>query len=263
MTAPRGKGIYARQPSFYPDEDPAGYAYALGCQFVVMHDGATGDEQLRRAQGLGLKVLLWEGPDSWLPNNWQRTLYGHVERVQQLGLHGFVADVERANIWRGHLNEVHVLAATLADSARAFASVGFTSFPSWPWMNDVAAVGAPAGLWGSPQLYGVLEPGTPVELLHRGNPWHVAFGQVTPSLAAWNRTPEEQAYYLEAFRGERGAIFWQSPTNAGKIQPWPGTPGFDVLRNWNVYDPYTAPRPSNFAALVASRFLRPTRIARS
>lgn len=262
MTAPRGKGIYARQPSFYPEEDPGAYAYAMGCQFVALHDAATSDDQVSRARDLGLTVLLWEGPDSWLPRNWQQTIYSHIERVERLGLDGFIADVERAQVWKGHEREVHELAGTLGSAAQAYRSVGFTSFPSWPWMNDVAAIAAPQGVWGSPQLYGILQPGTPVELLHRATSWHQAFGEVTPSLAAWRRTPEEQADYLEAFRGERGAIFWQAPTNSGKIQPWPGTPGFDVLRDWNVHQPGLGGRGRTFASVAWDAFTHPANLAR-
>jgi hypothetical protein len=257
MSAPRGKGIYARQPSFYPDGDPAGYAAAMGCDFIALHDAGSSDDHIRRAQDLGLPVLLWQGPDSWLPNNWQRTLYGHAERVERMGLDGFIADVERANVWRNHDREVYELAGTLASAGASYRSVGFTSFPSWPWMRELAEVVVPYGVWGSPQLYGVLEPGTPAELLRRGERWHEAFGQVTPSLAAWDRTPEEQAVYLDAFRGERGAILWQSPTNAGQIKPWPGTAGFAVLRDWNVYRP-----ARGFFSLVGERIMHPTRIRR-
>lgn len=265
MTAPRGKGIYARQQSFYPNDDPAAYALAMGCQFVALHDGGTSDDNIRRGLDLGLSVFLWGGPDSWLPSNWQQTLYGHIERVEQFGLEGFIADVERATVWRGNEGEVHELAATLGSAAQAYRSVGFTSFPSWPWMQDVAAIAAPAGVWGSPQLYGILDPGTPVELLNRGARWVQAFGPngMTPSLAAWRRTPEDQAEYLEAFRGERGAIFWQAPTRSGQIQPWPGTPGFEVLRDWNVHGLRRTQRPQSFVALVGDRIMHPTRISRS
>ena len=132
-------------------------------------------------------------------------------------------------------------------------------------MDDVAAIAAPSGLWGSPQLYGVLQPGTPVEVLHRANPWVAAFGEnhMTPSLAAWRRTAEEQAIYLEAFRGERGAILWQSPTSSGNIKPWPGTPDFDVLRDWNVYQPgMVGVKQSALVAVAWDAFLHPARIPR-
>lgn len=259
MSAPRGKGIYARDPDYYPDRDPSQYAYNMGCQFVALHDSASSDDDLRRAQALGLKVYLWEGPDSWLPENWQETLYSHSERVARFDLEGFIADVERQNVWRNHEAEIFELAGTLGSAASAYRSVGFTSFPSWKWTDDVAAIAGPK-LWGSPQLYGILEPASPARLLERGAKWHEIFTEVLPSLAAWRRTPAEQAEYLEAFRNERGGIFWQAPTHGGQIQPWPGTAGFDVLRDWNVNIPISQ---KTFISVLGERILHPTRLRRT
>ena len=94
VTAPRGKGIYGRGMGLYPDRDPAGYAASLGCQWVAFLDfpshnpslKVTSDDQIKRAKYLGLTVLLWSGPDSWLPDNWPIALDTMAERVDRLGI---------------------------------------------------------------------------------------------------------------------------------------------------------------------------------
>jgi len=263
MVAPRGKGIYARDPGYYPDGDPCQYAKDLGCQFVALHDAASSDDLFKHGMDLGLEVFIWQGPAAWLPNSWERTLDSHARRANALGLPGMICDVEHAKSWRGHDAELGKLIDGIANAAATFFSVGFTSFPTWPWMRDVAAAGAPLGLWGSPQLYGVLEPAAGDMLVKRADRWKDAFGphQVTPSLAAWSRTPEEQADYLQWFRDERGGILWQSVTHSGAILPRVGTPGWDALKDWNV--DYPGFRARTFFHVVAERITHPTRLRRT
>jgi hypothetical protein len=228
--APRGKGIYARNPAFYPGGSPADYAHAMGCTFVAFLTPATKDAELRHAQDLGLGVYLWSYPETWEPDRWVDTLLAQSERVRRLGLDGFIADVEQG--WASRIGDEQVgeLGKALQHAAQTLPSVGFTSFPSWPHLESVAEL-APL-VWGSPQLYGVLEPGNDAELHRRAVRWRSAFKSVIPSLAAWSRTPAEQQSYLGGFRSESGALLWQTPSNDGLIRPQPGTLGFGVLRDW-------------------------------
>lgn len=249
MTAPRGKAIYTLGMRNYPNSDPAGYAAALDCQWIAFlsfpsynpNVNATSDDQINRARDLGLQVLLWSGPDSWLPDNWPRSLDLLAERADRMNLPGFIADVERANVWTKHRDQLLPLGESLAIAASSFPSVGFTSFPMWGWVEEIAELAGPAGLWGSPQQYGGTTP--PMAVKQWGERWKRAFPEVLPSLAAfrvdWDGSRPSAPYtlyewedYLNYYRDERGAIFWQ---RAGvPIEPWPGTEGFEILRRWTV-----------------------------
>lgn len=228
MTAPRGKGIYARDPDWYPDANPALYAAMMGCQFIGFLHHATSDEQIAQARSYGLEPYLWQGPFWWKPDNWAATLDSQAERCLRLGLPGFIADVEHAPLWRGKRTMREQLGQRLADASFALPSVGFTSFPSW-YVQDIMPPGS--NVWGSPQLYGRVSPGTPLELKHRGERWQPYFQQLVPSLAAWGMDAAEQADYLKVFGDERGAIFWQVARGAG-IEPEVGTELFEVLRRF-------------------------------
>ena len=111
MTAPAGKGIYARNPLIYPDDDPASYALAMGCDFVAFLDDKTDDETIVRATELGLSCYLWTGPEHWLSDNWVQALETQWERSLRLGIEGFIADPECAQAgstacpvgWSGHV----------------------------------------------------------------------------------------------------------------------------------------------------------------
>jgi len=243
MGAPRGKGIYARAPRYYPGGNPGAYAVALRCQFVALHDQASTDDDVRRAADLGLQTFLYSMPDSWLPTNWGATLHRQGERAMKLGIAGFIADVERADQWRNQRRARQVLGQALANAAASLPSVGFTSIPSW-YLDDVAPAAAAAGVWGSPQLYGIVSPvRSHEEFSRRAAPWRRLFGAegVVPSLAAWGRAPigapapetmpPDQAEYMAPFVGERGGIFWQAPSQ-DRIRPWPGTAGFSLLRDF-------------------------------
>lgn len=257
MVAPRGKGLYGRGPSLYPGDDPASYAKALECDFIVLINGAGVEEHAKRAQGLGLDVLLWSPPETWHPDNWRATLELQAERVQQLGLAGLVADIEDWPAWAPHRDEIPAVAQALAQLARTFLSVGFTSFPSWGGLTELAQIAAPAGVWGSPQLYGVLEPGTPAELKARARRWREAFPEVAVSLAAWNRSPADQAEYLAHFTDERAALLWQSTTARGSISPLPGSELFEVLRIWNVNARPGEAAAGAFLSVVMQSAMRP------
>ncbi len=271
---PSGKAIYARRPDWYPRGNPALYAKQLGCKFIALHHFASGDEHLSQAHDLGLDVFLWSHPDSWSPDRWPATLESMAERVYARGLRGFIADPEGG--WRGA--DRGPLADRLTTAAASLPSVGITSYPSW-YIGDFMQAAA-AGAWGSPQLYGIISPGSLSELHRRAERWRRIFAnRIVPSLAAWVRTPigpgytvqgeqsqpvypADQQSYLSGFDSERGAILWQTSTSLGpqgQIKPWPGTTGFEILRRWQ-------PAGGLPSALVA-RFLRkvvrpyPTRLS--
>jgi hypothetical protein len=121
------------------------------------------------------------------------------------------------------LAEHIALEAWMNDQAALGRSVGYTSYPGFLYWRRVAQ-NVPAA-WGSPQLYGIISPGTPAEIKARGVAWKAAFrGGYVASLAAWDRTADEQADYLSYFRDVPGAIFWHTR------MPEPGTRLFDILR---------------------------------
>jgi hypothetical protein len=266
MGAPTGKGIYARSRFLYPEDSPGVYAAAMECQFVVFLDNVA-DEAIVDAQRLGLQTYLYAMPADWTPKNWQRTLYTEVDRVQRLGMQGLIADPEGG--WRGAPREAAELGAALASASRMLPSVGITSYPSWGYIETVAAEAARAGVWGSPQLYGIISPASSNKaLLARGEKWKGIFQEVTPSLAAWARDSADQAEYLDTFYDERGAILWQSTSlqSGGRILPDIGSQRFEVLRYWNVRYPYgrsfiRAGEPS-VARVLARRLLRPLDVRR-
>lgn len=263
MVAPRGKGIYARSRFLYPEGDPAAYAYAMGCQFVVFLDNVA-DWAIHRAHEFGLDSYLYAMPEDWTATEWKRTLYRQLERVRALRMRGLIADPE--NGWAGAgMDRIAVeLGAALASAAQTVPSVGLTSYPSWAHLAEVAAEAAQAGVWGSPQLYGVLEPAPNPVLKARGDRWRKMLPATVPSLAAWSRTPQEQALYLDTFTDESGAIFWHSTSTDGKrILPSIGSESFNVLRDWNPRGGAPGSGPDAGALDVfAARLARPIRMKR-
>lgn len=233
MTPPRGKGIYTREPGLYPGSDPVAYARALRCDFVVLLNGAGVEQLARRAKQLGLGVWLYSLPETWARDNWPATFSAILERVVRLGLDGFVADVENDD-WIGRRDEIQALAESLDYASRHRVSVGLTSYPSWAPFEQVAEV-APL-VWGSPQVYGIMEPGSVDELKRRAAPWRYVFADVVLSLAAYGRTAAEQSPYLAGFTDEPAAIFWQSRSSGDPphILPMPTEPLFTVLRDFTL-----------------------------
>lgn len=257
MAAPRGKGIYARSRFLYPNADPAAYARAMGCDFVVFLDNVA-DAAIHRAHELGLHSYLYALPEDWVPSRWQATLEREYERAVALGMQGIVADPEGG--WgSAHAREATELGAGLASAARGLHSVGITSYPTWRYADEVAAESDRAGVWGSPQLYGILEPASDSELYRRSLRWRQLFSQVVPSLAAWGRDPSDQALYLQTFNDESGAILWQSTNGSGTaIQPAIGSEAFQVLEHWR---PMGGPE-RRFLDVLAERVVRPLRLRR-
>jgi hypothetical protein len=180
-----------------------------------------------------------------------------MERVEKLGLAGLIADVEDAPAWLGHLDDVQALGEALRYAAKHY-SIGFTSFPSWPYVGELATVVANTTIWGSPQLYGVRDPGAANVVAGRGQGWRNAFGpaRYMPSIAAWSRSAQEQQAYLQAFNQEFSAIMWLSPA-----VPAVGSPLFNVLRNW--YPQGRRPLDGReLFSVAAANFLRPITLPR-
>lgn len=231
VAPPRGKGIYTREPGLYPNGDPVGYARALGCDFVVLLNGAGVEQIARRAKDVGLRVWLYTTPEGWSRDNWPDTFSTQLERVVRLGLDGLVADVENED-WIGQRDEIQSLAESLDYASRHELSIGLTSYPQWSPFEQVAAI-APL-VWGSPQIYGIQEPGSNDELHRRAAPWRYSFADVVLSLAAYGRNAAEQQSYLKGFTDEPAAIFWQSRTTDMRILPHPGTELFNVIRDFRL-----------------------------
>jgi hypothetical protein len=227
MAAPTGKGIYAMGPQLYPDGDPAGYAKRLGCRFVALINGYGVQTHAVRAKDLGLQTYLWSPPETWHPDNWADTFSLQMERVESLGLAGLIADVEDAPMWLGQHDDVQALGEALKYASKNY-SIGFTSFPGWPYVDDLAKIFG-GSVWCSPQLYGVRDPGTPQVVAARGKSWKSAFGaaRYVPSIAAWNRSAQAQATYLQAFSDAFAAIMWLSPAT-----PVIDSPLYNVLKSW-------------------------------
>ncbi len=277
MVAPAGKAIYARDPRWYPEGNPAAYAAALGCSFIGLNHFASRDEHLQQAADLDLPVILWSHPDSWAPGRWSATLDAMAERVYARGLQGLLADPEGG--WHGFKSARELFSQQLGVAAQSLPSVGVTSYPSW-YVDDLWAAAA-MGVWGSPQLYGVIGPfHNANEVMRRRQMWVDLFGDnLVPSLAAWQRKPigqphngkgeavwpADQASYLDLFNAENGALLWQVPSSMGgegRIRPWPGDAGFEILRRWQ---PAGAPAtPGDLMAAFVGKVMHPfPRLARS
>jgi hypothetical protein len=222
MSAPRGKGLYDRgNPDVYPGGSAAAYATALGCRFLAVHGLARHwYEEARAAHAAGLEVWLWSGPDSWRPPNWRRTLRVLMDRLQQAPfVQGVIADPETAPEWRNAgEGEARALADALGRLSRAGYSVGLTTHTGWPWEPLVGRLAGPSGVWASPQIYGIVSPGTLAELRRRRQRWDgLGFSAVVPSVAFWERSAQEQEEYFRLWAKERGAILWTdaSPPRVG------------------------------------------------
>ena len=227
------KTFYERQPSGYERWGSVfGFAAAMGAESLLLNCALTGHEQ-RGAQAVaaGLPIWWWAGPDKWLPETWRQTRDRCVQLVAAGMGFGYIANAERAPQWRGKTRELAEFVTVLDNDSRAGLSVGLSSFPTWPYWRNVAH-GARL-VWGSPQLYGIVDPGTPAELLARGAPWAQEFGGgYAPSLAAWARSDDEQAAYLAGMRSVPAGLFWHGlpaprPSIAAQLRAWePTAPPF-------------------------------------
>ena len=223
MLLPR-KTFFERMPSAYAPGTSIDFGRAIGADSLILNVGLTGAlERAELATRAGWSIWWWAGPDAWKPDAWRETRSRMLERIA--GGHGFgyVVDAETAREWSGRTPEVYALASALDADTRAGLSVGFTSFPSWPYWREIAH--RARGVWGCPQLYGIVTPGTPAELLERGAPWAREFGGgYVPALAAWGRDERAQRAYLAGMRTPAG-IFWHGlPAPRGGV--------LAALRDW-------------------------------
>ncbi len=237
MTAPElpRKALFERGASYYPAHDSIMFARVLGCDSIFLLSRLPDSGyRFERAQAAGLRVWWWVGPEAWKPDTWRATVLRLRALLTYVGGLGYVADVEEAPAWAGQEAELDALAATLAEDAERW-SVGFTSFPAWPYWRRVAARARRA--WGCPQLYGIRNPAPPDELRARGEPWRMTWGGgYVPALAAWGRELPELRAYLAAFEGEAGAAFWHEHVPTGAK--------LEALRAW---------RPRDFFSLTPPR----------
>jgi hypothetical protein len=231
------KTFFERMPSGYRPGSSLDFARAIGAESMVLHCNLTGAlERAELARRAGLPIWWWAGPDAWKPNTWRTTRARCLELIAGGYGVGYVPDCETAHEWAGQTQEIDALAASLDSDTRAGLSVGFTSFPSWPYWRRVAH--RARGVWACPQLYGIVTPGTPAELLRRGEPWAQEFGGgYVPALAAWGRDPEEQRAYLAGMASVPGAIFWHGlPAPRGGV--------LSALRDWTPSRPFSSAPPA-------------------
>lgn len=217
MTAPveiPRKALFERGASYYPAHDSIMFARVLGCDSIFLLSRLPDSgARFERAAAAGLRCWWWVGPEAWKPDTWRATVLRQRALLSYVGGLGYVADVEEGPEWSGQTTELAALVETLREDSERW-SVGFTSFPMWPYWRHVAA-GAPR-VWGCPQLYGIRNPAPPDELRARGEPWRHAFrGGYVPALAAWGRELPELRAYLDAFRDEHAAAFWHEHVPSG------------------------------------------------
>lgn len=232
------KSFFERMPSSYRPTGPVellpawrrfsdslGFAAAMGADSLILHCELTGaEERAELAVRNGVPVWWWAGPDSWKPQTWRATRARCLSLIARgLGL-GYVPDAETAPEWSGRTVEVDDFAAALDADTRAGLSVIFTSHPHWPYWRRIAHRARLVA--ACPQLYGIVNPGTPAELLERGEPWRREFGGgYVPALAMWARSEAEQRAYLEGMRSVPAAIFWHGiPAARGAV--------LDLVRAW-------------------------------
>lgn len=231
------KAVFERDPSYYPGGDVLAWASSARLDGVFLHCRIRGHEDRgARAAAAGWPIWWYAGPDHWTPETWRATRLRCLELVGRGWGVGYVCNAERAPLWAGHRSEVQALAAALDSDSRAGLSVGFASIPAWPnWR--VIAHGARL-VWGAPELYGIVTPGTPAELLARGEPWRREFGGgYRPCLAAWNRSALEQRAYLAGMSGLEGGAFWHE-------RPAPSGGVLDAIASWEPRPPDPSVPPS-------------------
>jgi hypothetical protein len=219
MAPPRGKGFYERQASAYPNGDSIRFAQEIGASFVVLHAALVTPQKVARARAANFPIWFWSGPESWSPDNWQRTYEQQMAlagRYASQGAKGFIPDIEEISWTDVEESERQALFTALRVASETYESIGFTSYPTWPYHDNIANT-CPL-IWASPQLYGIVTPGTGAELRARGRRWRDIFrGGYCPSLAAWDRESSEQAAYLRDFVQEEGAIFWHGLPAARRL----------------------------------------------
>lgn len=243
---PTGKGIYV-QPgqrgdfALFPDKDPVTYAVTIGCSFIVHHITSP-PEHFALAQQVGLKSWIWSGPSKWRPSTWRESTRRMREKIRSLressiAVEGYMADPEDYaesrygdDSWEANRQDAFTLAESLKESAQMGFKVGLTSFPFWPYQDEIAQIAGDSGAWGSPQLYGIVTPARDYETLKkRADRWKNAqWSAVIPSLAMWDRDASELREYYATFQNEKGVILFP-----GRRLPSSG-PVFETYRDFQV-----------------------------
>ena len=172
--------------------------------------------QARQARSRGLRVYLYGTPERWRPDTWRPSLARIIAQCRSLGLDGIIADAE--GNWSGQVEEARALGRALAQASDAV-NVGFTSFPSWPYVRELAAQ-CRGKVWGTPQIYGRTGTGEGTFAAWYA-PWVAAFGpgRVLPSIAGWvsnDRLSTSAGFraYLEMLPAACGCIVWDEAGSA-------------------------------------------------
>lgn len=231
------KSFFERTGGQYLRDEIAGgyvaFLVAMRCDSAIFHFRTYTREKVREAHRAGLRVWFYGGPDDWYPSNFAATRDAIKTILQNEDPRcvGYIANVERVRAPSGHDpqddwgsatdEQFRALCAMLQEDAQRW-SVGFCSIPAWTRYRDLARL-CP-DVWGSPQLYGIVSPGEPRELLARGRPWQAVFPAYAPCLAAWARNASELRHYLNGMRVVPNALFWHTEVPEGDA--------FDALRDF-------------------------------
>jgi len=220
---PVGKGLYLRGRDLYAAGREQAVA-AIAPRWLAVLDHATSDAEIRRYLARGLQVWLWEGPSAWgdAPEQTRRAL---SERVQRLGLRGYIADLEdddgnrRTRPWAGRTAELaRLLERMAADGARM--SVGLSSFPAHPvWRMAARHKGK---LWANPQLYGVAHPSSPEERRSNLRWIESLMGPAVVAIAGWGRGGDEEEAYLAEWKSRRAVVFWTTSVGPDRTRALAG-----------------------------------------
>lgn len=199
------------------------YARRLGCDAVALLLPLVTAQKMAAARASGLRIFFYDMPGGWRPDTWARSA-AQVDRL--LGLYPWTEGpvVDQEGGWDGPDGDrEHPQLEAWMNRRSASAVVWWTSYPDHARRRSVAA--RCTRVRGIPQAYGIRTPGTGAQLVARVDSWRPLFrAGVVPAVAGWDRTAEEQARYLEAFRPP--AFLW---VTSG---PAPGSPTFEAIRRW-------------------------------
>jgi hypothetical protein len=207
------KGIFERGGS-YPTGGFVQFALSLRCDSVIFLESIHSAEKVTQALAAGLSVWFYGGPTSWNQTNFRNTRERMVELcATNHQIRGYVANPEEA--WSGATPElVRELGSVLHEDSLRY-SVGLASIPFMPNLLEIARM-APH-VWGAPELYGIRSPGTPAELLARGNRWRPLFAGYCPCIAAWGRDAVEQREYLRGMSSLPRVMMWHNGIPRGAV----------------------------------------------
>ena len=216
-----GTYIYCWGPRLYPGRDIVKYAKGLGVVGVVLHSSTPAAIVAEAVLELE-SVYFWSFPGAFLPHNAAETTREMVEQCVSFGADGIIVDPENAPEWVDSREAIEGFSEVL-DEARTKVDVGLTSFPYWPFVEQLA----PHVNFGSPQLYGRSGTTNPQVFANWRRKWDASMREVIPSI--WpqkNRDANAQRKYLSIFKDERTNIIFQSPV------PKVGTASFGIQKEF-------------------------------